>query len=65
LVADVHRLPSLSRFLLPLPFYDLQEAVGEEPVIIVTITRANQNPVYVPLEITKVHVRELSSKLYT
>ncbi|KAH0838884.1 hypothetical protein J3R83DRAFT_7311 [Lanmaoa asiatica] len=73
-VTGVRGLPGLSRFLLPSLSSDLQQAAREGPVIIVNaseygcdalIVLVNQNPVHIPLSITKEDLRELSSKLST
>ena len=73
-VIDIRKLPGLSRFLLPLPFSDLQRAASGGPVIIVNASKYScdalvvlhdRDPVRIPLSITKEHVRELSSELHT
>ncbi|KAG1880880.1 TPR-like protein [Suillus subluteus] len=69
-VSRIRMLPDLSRFLLPPMFSDLQKAADEGPVIIVNasqyscdalIVLRDQNPVHVPLDVTRVEVSELSS----
>ncbi|KAH0827382.1 hypothetical protein J3R83DRAFT_4035 [Lanmaoa asiatica] len=71
-VTGVRGLPGLSRFLLPSLFCNLQQAAREGPVIIVNaseygcdalVVLLDQNPVHIPLSITKEDVREMSSKL--
>ncbi|KAH0827319.1 hypothetical protein J3R83DRAFT_3945 [Lanmaoa asiatica] len=73
-VTGVRGLPGLSRFLLPSLFSDLQQAASEGPVIIVNASKygcdalvvlVDQNPVHIPLSITKEDVQEMSSKLST
>ncbi|KAH0825948.1 TPR-like protein, partial [Lanmaoa asiatica] len=73
-VMGIRGLPGLSRFLLPLLFSDLQQAAREGPVIIVNaseygcdalVVLVDQNPVHIPLSITKRDVGQLSSKLST
>ncbi|KAG8218942.1 hypothetical protein J3R82DRAFT_4650 [Butyriboletus roseoflavus] len=73
-VTRIRELHGLSHFLLPSPFSDLQQAAHGGPVIIVNaseygcdalIVLADQDPVHIPLSITKEAVRELSSELGT
>ncbi|KAH0827064.1 hypothetical protein J3R83DRAFT_4748, partial [Lanmaoa asiatica] len=73
-VTSIRGLPGLSRFLLPSLFSDLQQAAHEGPVIIVNaseygcdalVVLVDQNPVHIPLSITKRDVRQLSSRLST
>ena len=69
-VNDIRQLPGLSRFLLPPLFVDLQLAASGGTVIIVNTSKyscdalvvlLDQDPVRVPLRITKERVRRLSS----
>ncbi|KAG1872971.1 CHAT domain-containing protein [Suillus subalutaceus] len=69
-VSRIRMLPDLSRFLLPPLFSDLQKAAEEGPVIIVNasqyscdalIVLSDQNPVHVPIHVTRSEVSELSS----
>ncbi|KAG1856994.1 CHAT domain-containing protein [Suillus subalutaceus] len=69
-ISRIRMLPDLSRFLLPPMFSDLQKAADEGPVIIVNasqyscdalIVLSDQNPVHVPLNVTRAEVSELSS----
>ena len=71
-VADIHKLPGLSRFLQPPLFSDLRIAAAEGPVIIANasqygcdglIVLSDRDPVHVALPITKSRVSELSSEL--
>ena len=73
-VTRIRELPGLSRFLLPSLFSDLQQAARGGPVIIVNaseygcdalVVLVDQDPVHIPLPITRQGVRELSSKLGT
>ncbi|KAH0827370.1 hypothetical protein J3R83DRAFT_4019 [Lanmaoa asiatica] len=73
-VTGIRELPGLSRFLLPSLFSDLQQAAREGPVIIVNaseygcdalVVLVDQNPVHIPLSITKRDVGQLSSQLST
>ncbi|KAG2131138.1 TPR-like protein [Suillus cothurnatus] len=69
IVSRIRMLPDLSRFLLPPLFSDLQKAAAEGPVIIVNasqyscdalIVLRDQDPVHVPIGITRTDVSELS-----
>ena len=73
-VADIRKLPGLSRFLLPSLFPDLQRAASGGPVIIVNASKyscdtlivfLDRDPVHIPLEITQDDVRDLSTELRT
>jgi CHAT domain-containing protein/tetratricopeptide (TPR) repeat protein len=73
-VTDIRKLPGLSRFLLPSLFSDLRRAASLGPVIIVNasnygcdalIVFLDQDPVHIPLQITRENVRELSTELHT
>ena len=73
-VTRIRDLPSLSHFLLPPLFADLQQAACDGPVIIVNASKYScdalvllfdRHPIHIPLLITKDGVRELSSKLAT
>ena len=68
-VNDIRQLPGLSRFLLPPLFVNLQLAASGGPVIIVNASKyscdalvvsLDQDPVHIPLHITKERVRQLS-----
>ncbi|KAG1817692.1 CHAT domain-containing protein [Suillus subaureus] len=70
-VSRIRMLPDLSRFLLPPLFSDLQKAAEEGPVIIVNasqyscnalIVLSDQNPVHIPIDITRTEVSELCSE---
>ncbi|KAG2123451.1 TPR-like protein [Suillus clintonianus] len=70
-VSRIRMQPDFSRFLLPPLFSDLQKAAAEGPVIIVNaseyscdalIVLSSQDPVHVPLDITRTEVSELSSE---
>ncbi|KAG2144241.1 CHAT domain-containing protein [Suillus clintonianus] len=70
-VSRIRMQPDCSRFLLPPLFSDLQKAAAEGPVIIVNaseyscdalIVLSSQDPVHVPLDITRTEVSELSSE---
>ncbi|KAG1876274.1 CHAT domain-containing protein [Suillus subluteus] len=69
-VSRIRMLPGLSQFLLPPLFSDLQKAAEDGPVIIVSASRyscdalivlSDQNPVHVPIDVTRAQVSELSS----
>ncbi|KAG2032946.1 hypothetical protein BDR03DRAFT_1014798 [Suillus americanus] len=69
-VSRIRMLHSFSRFLLPLPFSDLQKAAEDGPVIILNASRygcdaliihSTEDPVRVPLDATQAEVSELSS----
>ncbi|KAG2124885.1 CHAT domain-containing protein [Suillus clintonianus] len=71
IVSRIRMLPDFSRFLRPPLFYDLQKAADEGPVIIVnasqygcdaSIVLSVQDPVHVPINITRTEVTELSSE---
>ncbi|KAG8215519.1 hypothetical protein J3R82DRAFT_9167 [Butyriboletus roseoflavus] len=71
-VTRIRELPGLSRFLLPSLFADLKQAARGGPVVIVNASKygcdalvvlVDQDPVHIPLSITKEAVRELSAKL--
>ena len=73
-VSEIHELPGLSRFLLSSLFSDLQRAAVDGPVIIMNASKygcdaltvfADQDPVHIPLPITKEDVRELSLRFRT
>ncbi|KAG1762632.1 TPR-like protein [Suillus occidentalis] len=68
-VSRIRMLPDFSRFLQPPLFSDLQKAAEEGPVIIVNasqyscdalIVLSDQDPVHVPITITRTEVSELS-----
>ncbi|KAG1824836.1 CHAT domain-containing protein [Suillus subaureus] len=68
-LSRIRMLPDLSRFLLPPLFSDLQKAAEEGPVIIVNasqhscdtlIVLRDQNPVHIPIDISRTKVSELS-----
>jgi hypothetical protein len=70
-VSRIRMLPDFSRFLLPPLFSDLQKAAGEGPVIIVNasqyscdalIVLCDQNPVHIPIDMTRTDVSELSTE---
>ncbi|KAG1757016.1 TPR-like protein [Suillus lakei] len=70
-VSRIRMIPDFSRFLLPPLFSDLQKAAEEGPVIIVNaseyscdalIITNTEDPVHVPLDITRAKVSELSSE---
>ncbi|KIK32461.1 hypothetical protein CY34DRAFT_101467, partial [Suillus luteus UH-Slu-Lm8-n1] len=70
-VSRIRMLPDFSRFLQPPLFSDLQKAAEEGPVIIVNasqygcdalIVLSDQDPVHVPIDITRTEVSELSSE---
>ncbi|KAI9570958.1 CHAT domain-containing protein [Boletus coccyginus] len=72
-VTKVRELPSLSCFLLPLLFPDLQLAASGGPVIIVNaseyscdalVVLLDRDPVHIPLQITQEGVRDLSMELH-
>jgi CHAT domain-containing protein/TPR repeat protein len=71
-VANIRKLPGLSRFLLPSLFSDLQRAANGGPVIILNASKyscdalvvlLDRDPVHIPLQITQEGVRELSKEL--
>ncbi|KAG1822523.1 CHAT domain-containing protein [Suillus subaureus] len=73
-VSRIRMLPNLSRFLLPPLFSDLQMATKEGPVIIVDasqygcdalIVLRDQNPVHVPIDVTRTEVSELCSDFHS
>ncbi|KAF8434591.1 CHAT domain-containing protein [Boletus edulis BED1] len=73
-VTRIRELPGLSRFLLPLPFTDLQRAAIGGPVIIVNackyscdvlVIMPDGDPVHIPLQITLESVHDLSKELHT
>ena len=73
-VASIRELPSLSRFLLPSLFPDLQRVASGGPVIIVNASKyscdaliiiLDQDPVHIPLQITQEDVQDLSKELRT
>ena len=73
-VLGVRELPGLSRFLLPLPFSDLQRAADGGPVIVVNASKyssdalvifSDRDPIHIPLSISKEDVGKLSSRLRT
>ena len=73
-VTNIRNLPGLSRFLLPLPFPDLQRAASGGPVIIVNASKyscdvlvvfLDRDPVHILLQITQKDVRALSTELHT
>ncbi|KIK46464.1 hypothetical protein CY34DRAFT_75878, partial [Suillus luteus UH-Slu-Lm8-n1] len=70
-VSRIRMLPDFSRFLQPPLFSDLQKAAEEGPVIIVNasqyscdalIVLSDQDPVHVPIDLTRAEVYELSSE---
>jgi len=70
-ISRIRMLPDLSRFLLPPLFSDLQRAAEGGPVIIVNasqyscdalIVLSTQDPVRIPLHITRAEVSDLSSE---
>jgi CHAT domain-containing protein/tetratricopeptide (TPR) repeat protein len=73
-VINIRNLPSLSRFLLPSLFPDLQHAASRGPVIIVSaseyscdalIVFFDRDPVHISLQVTQEDVRDLSTELHT
>ena len=73
-ISSIRELPSLSRFLLPSLFPDLQRAASEGPVIILNASKyscdalvvlLDRDPVHIPLQITQGSVRDLSKELHT
>ncbi|KAN0085728.1 CHAT domain containing protein [Tylopilus felleus] len=73
-VTDIRALPSLSHFLLPTLFSDLQRAALGGPVIIVNASKhscdaliivIDRDPVHIALQITQDGVRGLSTELRT
>ena len=71
-VSKIRELPSLSRFLLPLLFSDLQTAAKDGPVIIMNASEygcdalvvfSDRDPIHIPLAVTKQDVRGLSLRL--
>ncbi|KAI9571847.1 CHAT domain-containing protein [Boletus coccyginus] len=73
IIANIRKLPDLSRFLQPLLFLDLQNAATGGPVIIVNASKygcdalivlPDRDPAHVALPITKAGVSELSLKLH-
>ena len=74
IVTRIRQLPFLREFPLSPPFFDLQQAACEGPVIIVNaseygcdalVVLIDRNPHHIPLSITKDGVRGLTSKLGT
>ncbi|KAG2355830.1 CHAT domain-containing protein [Suillus spraguei] len=70
-VSRIRMLPDFSRFLLPPLFSDRQKASQEGPIIITNasqyscdalIVLSDQDPVHVPIDITRSGVSELSSE---
>ncbi|KAG0698777.1 CHAT domain-containing protein [Suillus ampliporus] len=68
-ISRIRMLPDFSRFLLPPLFSDIQKAAEDGPVIIVNASHYScdaliilhaQDPVHVPLDITRAEVSELS-----
>ena len=73
-VSKIRELPGCSRFLLPSLFTDLQRAARDGPVIIMNassyscdalVVLSDEDPVHIPLTVTKEHVRELSLRIQT
>ncbi|KAJ8594179.1 hypothetical protein M405DRAFT_784899 [Rhizopogon salebrosus TDB-379] len=73
-ISRIRMLPDFSRFLLPPLFSDLQKAAEGGPVIIVNASQygcnaliilSTQDPVHIPLDITRVEVSELSTEFQT
>jgi CHAT domain-containing protein/tetratricopeptide (TPR) repeat protein len=73
-VINIRNLPSLSRFLPPSLFPDLQHAASRGPVIIVSaseyscdalIVFFDRDPVHISLQVTQEDVRDLSTELHT
>ena len=73
-VTSIRELPSLSRFLLPSLFPDLQRVASGGPVIVVNASKyscdaliiiLDRDPVHIPLQITQEDVRDLSKELRT
>ena len=71
-MTSIRELPGLSRFLLPSLFSDLRRAASEGPVIIVNASQygcdaliifLDQDPVHIPMQLTREDVRELSTEL--
>ncbi|KAG8215669.1 hypothetical protein J3R82DRAFT_7543 [Butyriboletus roseoflavus] len=71
-LADIRQLPGLSHFLHPRCFSDRQAAATAGPVIIVNASQyscdallllSHQDPIHIPLSITKADVSELSLQL--
>jgi CHAT domain-containing protein len=67
-------LPDFSRFLLPSLFSDIQQAAEDGPVIIVNASQYScdamiilsaQDPIHIPLDITRAEVSELSTQFQT
>ena len=72
-IANIHELPGLSRFLLLPLFPDLQLAASEGPVIIVNASQyscdalvvlLDRDPIHVPLATGQDGVRDLSAELH-
>ncbi|KAG1726850.1 TPR-like protein [Suillus lakei] len=70
-ISRIRMMPDFSRFLLPPLFSDLQKAAEDGPVIIVNasqygcdalIIHIAEDPVHVPLDITRAEVSDLSSE---
>ncbi|KAG1748187.1 CHAT domain-containing protein [Suillus lakei] len=70
-VSRIRMLPDFSRFLLPPLFSDLQKAAEDGPVIMVNasqygcdalIIHSAEDPVHVPLDITRAEASELASE---
>ena len=71
-VSEVRELPGFSRFLPPSLFSDLQTAARDGPVIIMNASKhgcdalivfSDEDPIHIPLAITKQNVRGLSLRL--
>jgi CHAT domain-containing protein/tetratricopeptide (TPR) repeat protein len=70
-ISRIHMLPDFTRFLLPPLFSDLQKAAEDGPVIIINASHYScdtliildaQDPIHIPLDITRAEVFELSSE---
>ncbi|KAF8436306.1 CHAT domain-containing protein [Boletus edulis BED1] len=73
-VANIRKLPGLSRFLLSPLFSDLQCAASGGPIVVVNASKyscdalvilPDGDPVHIPLQITQENVRDLSTELRT
>ena len=73
-VTTIRELSGCSRFLLPLPFLDLQHVASGGPVIFVNASQyscdalvvlLDQDPVHIPLQITQRCVQDLATGLHT
>ncbi|KAJ8593325.1 hypothetical protein M405DRAFT_786125 [Rhizopogon salebrosus TDB-379] len=71
IISHIRMLPDFARFLLPPLFSDLQKAAEDGPIIIINSSHYScdtliildaQDPVHIPLDITRAEVFELSSE---